>query len=112
MKKTILIITAIFLIAGNSLLSQEDTSVRKIRIGMFGAVAINMHSGQFSSYDGLQICGTFEDGTGIGWMAGNSIEIPINSNLSLFGRAFSIKQTAILRVSPKILQESLWKMAL
>ncbi|MCB0703288.1 MAG: OmpA family protein [Candidatus Kapaibacterium sp.] len=101
MKKTILIITAIFLIAGNSLLSQEDTSVRKIRIGMFGAVAINMHSGQFSSYDGLQICGTFEDGTGIGWMAGNSIEIPINSNLSLFGRAFFHKADGDFESIPK-----------
>lgn len=55
---------------------------------MFGAGAMNMHSGQFSSYDGMRICGTFEDGTGIGWMAGNSIEVPFSTNLSFFGRAF------------------------
>lgn len=88
MKKTILILAAIVFIAGNSLLSQEETSERNIRIGMFGAGAMNMHTGQFSSYDGMNICGTFEDGTGIGWLAGNSIEVPFNTNISFFGRAF------------------------
>lgn len=88
MKKTILILMAILLLAGNSLLSQEGTTERNIRIGMFGAGAMNMHSGKFSSYDGMLVCGTFEDGTGIGWLAGNSIEIPYSTNFSFFGRAF------------------------
>ena len=101
MKKTILIITAILLIAGNSLLSQEKTSERNIRIGMFGAGALNMHSGQFSSYDGMLICGTFEDGTGIGWMAGNSIEVPFNTNFSIFGRAFFHKADGDFEATPE-----------
>lgn len=101
MKKTLLILTAVLLIAGNSLLSQEETSERNIRIGMFGAGAMNMHSGQFSSYDGMNICGTFEDGTGIGWMAGNSIEVPFGKNLSFFGRAFFHKADGDFVSSPK-----------
>lgn len=101
MKKTILIITAILLITGNSLLSQEETSERNIRIGMFGAGALNLHSGQFSSYDGMRICGTFEDGTGIGWIAGNSIEVPFNTNFSIFGRAFFHKADGDFESIPK-----------
>jgi len=101
LKKTILIITAILLIAGNSLLSQKKTSERNIRIGMFGAGALNMHSGQFSSYDGMLICGTFEDGTGIGWMAGNSVEVPFNTNFSIFGRAFFHKADGDFESTPE-----------
>ncbi|PKL81069.1 MAG: hypothetical protein CVV25_01135 [Ignavibacteriae bacterium HGW-Ignavibacteriae-4] len=101
MKKTILIITAIVLIAGNSLFSQEKPSERNIRIGMFGAGALNMHSGQFSSYDGMLICGTFEDGSGIGWMAGNSIEVPFGTNFSFFGRAFFHKADGDFKSIPK-----------
>lgn len=101
MKKTLLIFTAIVLIAGNSLLSQEQTSERNIRIGMFGAGTMNMHSGQFSSYDGMNICGTFEDGTGIGWMAGNSIEVPFGTNFSFFGRAFFYKADGDFKSFPK-----------
>jgi len=101
LKKTILILTAILLIAGNSLLSQEEKSERNIRIGMFGAGALNMHSGQFSSYDGMLICGTFDDGTGIGWMAGNSIEVPFGTNFSFFGRAFFHKADGDFEAPPK-----------
>lgn len=101
MKKTLLILTAVLLIAGNSLLSQEVASERNIRIGMFGAGAMNMHTGQFSSYDGMNICGTFEDGTGIGWLAGNSIEVPFGTNISLFGRAFFHKADGDFVGAPK-----------
>lgn len=68
---------------------------------MFGAGAMNMHSGQFSSYDGMRICGTFEDGTGIGWMAGNSIEVPFSKNLSIFGRAFFHKADGDFKSFPE-----------
>lgn len=101
MKKTLLTIAAIVIIAGNSLLSQEVTSERNIRIGMFGAGAMNMHTGQFSSYDGMNICGTFEDGTGIGWLAGNSIEVPFGTKFSLFGRAFFHKADGDFVSTPK-----------
>jgi outer membrane protein OmpA-like peptidoglycan-associated protein len=100
LKKTLLIITAIVLIAGNSLFSQQEKTERNIRIGMFGAGALNMHSGQFSSYDGMLVCGTFEDGTGLAWLAGNSLEIPLNTNFSLFGRAFFHKADGDFENSP------------
>lgn len=101
MKKSLLILAAIVLIAGNSLLSQEVASERNIRIGMFAAGAMNMHTGQFNSYDGMNICGTFEDGTGIGWMAGNSIEVPFGTNYSFFGRAFFHKANGDFVGAPK-----------
>lgn len=100
MKKTLLIITAIVLIAGNLLFSQQEKTERNIRIGMFGAGALNMHSGQFSSYDGMLVCGTFEDGTGLAWLAGNSLEIPLNTDFSLFGRAFFHKADGDFENSP------------
>ncbi len=92
---------AIVIIAGNSLLSQEETAERNIRIGMFGAGALNMHKGQFSSYDGMLVCGTFEDGTGLDWLAGNSIEIPLSTDFSFFGRAFFHKADGDFESSPE-----------
>jgi len=45
------------------------------RAGIFGAGTLNMHSGEFSSYEGLQGCGTFTSATNIGWTLGNLVDV-------------------------------------
>lgn len=45
------------------------------RAGLFGAGTLNMHSGAFSTYEGLQGCGNFSDATSMGWTLGNLLDV-------------------------------------
>jgi outer membrane protein OmpA-like peptidoglycan-associated protein len=45
------------------------------RAGLFGAGTLNMHSGAFSTYEGLQGCGSFSDATTMGWTLGNLLDV-------------------------------------
>ena len=79
---------AVLILFAPFVFAQEKAPERNIRIGVLGAGAYNMHSGQFSTYDGMLLCGSFDDGSGLGWIGGNSVEFPVSSSLSVFGRAF------------------------
>ena len=48
------------------------------RAGLFGAATLNLHNGEFSSYEGLQECGEFSDATTLGWTVGNFVDVRFN----------------------------------
>jgi outer membrane protein OmpA-like peptidoglycan-associated protein len=58
------------------------------QFGIFGAGALNMHHGTITTTDGLIECGTFQDATSPGWMAGNIIQANISGPWGASARLF------------------------
>ncbi|HRK04657.1 MAG TPA: OmpA family protein [Chlorobiota bacterium] len=56
------------------------------RAGLFGAGTLNIHNGEFSSYEGLQGCGTFSDAITPGWTLGNVVEARLRSGWGAMAR--------------------------
>jgi outer membrane protein OmpA-like peptidoglycan-associated protein len=48
-----------------------------ITAGAWGAGTVNIHRGDFTTYDGLLACGEFTNTTGFGWMAGYTMAVPV-----------------------------------
>lgn len=75
------------LICATSLVyAQKQLQHTNIRAGITGSAVLNMHSGDFSTVDGLQECGTFSDATSLQWQVGNAAWFPINDQLSIVPR--------------------------
>ncbi|MFN8366004.1 MAG: outer membrane beta-barrel protein [Candidatus Kapaibacterium sp.] len=53
----------------------------KTYVGVYGGINYNMHNGTFSLVDGTTTCCTFNNGTGIGAVAGVKAFLPLASNL-------------------------------
>ncbi|NQW29769.1 MAG: OmpA family protein [Ignavibacteria bacterium] len=64
----------------------QDVQLKDWRLGVTGSATLNMHSGEFSSYDGFIECGSFSTANTLGWMAGNAIWFPVMSNVAISGR--------------------------
>jgi outer membrane protein OmpA-like peptidoglycan-associated protein len=58
----------------------------RVRSGITGAATINMHRGDFVTYDGILECGLFQDATTLGWQGGYIFELPFNDALGLSTR--------------------------
>ncbi|MBL0175343.1 MAG: outer membrane beta-barrel protein [Ignavibacteria bacterium] len=61
-------------------------SVRMLLVGPYGGIDYNMHKGTFSTTENGQSCCTFEEGTGIGLVAGLKAFIPLTDNLDFSPR--------------------------
>lgn len=57
---------------GHALYAQDSWTWRA---GLFGAATLNVHSGEFSSYEGLQGCGNFSTATNMGFALGNLVDV-------------------------------------
>ncbi|MEO5928393.1 MAG: OmpA family protein [Candidatus Kapaibacterium sp.] len=57
-----------------------------IRSGIIGAGTLNIHHGEFGSYDGILECGVFDRATTVGWLAGYMLDIPFTGSLGLSAR--------------------------
>ncbi len=64
----------------------QDVQLKDWRLGVTGSATLNMHSGEFSSYDGFIECGSFSSANTLGWMAGNTVWFPVLSNVAVSGR--------------------------
>ncbi len=61
---------------------------QRFQVGVIGAAALNLHKGDFSTYDGVLECGTFDEATTLGWQIGNIIDIPLSSEAMLSMRLY------------------------
>lgn len=61
---------------------------RPISIGLIGWGTMNLHRGDFTSYDGILECGTFDEARTIGWGAGYLAEFPLGRSFSLSPRFY------------------------
>lgn len=68
-----LLLLSVFL--GSASIINAQVPYWQWRAGIFGAGTLNIHSGDFSSYEGLQDCGTFSDATTLGWTLGNLVDV-------------------------------------
>lgn len=57
-----------------------------VRMGVAGWGTMNLHRGDFTSYDGILECGTFEDAETISWMAGYLFEFPLSESFAISPR--------------------------
>lgn len=80
-------------IAGMPLLlhAQNESPVQRLQVGVLGAGTLNMHQGDFTTYDGILECGTFDKATTPGWQAGNIIDVPLSPLTALSARIFYYK---------------------
>lgn len=71
--------------------AQSDSPVQRFQVGVIGAGTLNMHTGDFTTYDGILECGTFDKATTPGWQAGNIVDVPLSPLIALSGRIFYYK---------------------
>lgn len=84
-------VTALSLLLVSSLRAQDDADGGEkppVRVGIVAGLAMNLHRGDFTSYDGILECGIFDKAETIGWSAGYRADIPFGSSLALSGRLF------------------------
>ena len=53
----------------------------RVGLGLWGTM--NLHQGDFTSYDGILECGTFDEATTIGLSVGYLFEFPLSSSFSI-----------------------------
>lgn len=79
---------------------------RAVTAGAWMAGTLNVHRGDFTTYDGLLACGEFTNTTGIGWMAGYTMAIPLADAWSAEARLAYYKAdgtfTALDPTSPRV----------
>lgn len=77
-----------FLAIAMPLTAQTDPPEQRLQVGVVGAGALNIHQGNFSTYDGILECGTFDDATTLGWQAGNIVDVPLSASVALSMRLY------------------------
>lgn len=80
-----------FLTAVVPMVAQEDGSPdpgRPITIGVAAWGTMNLHTGDFTTYDGILECGTFDDAQTPGWGLGYTMDLPFSNVLSLSARLY------------------------
>jgi outer membrane protein OmpA-like peptidoglycan-associated protein len=82
---------AILSVAPLLLRAQEESPVQRFQVGVIGAGTLNMHQGDFTTYDGILECGTFDKATTPGWQAGNIVDIPLSPLTAISARIFYYK---------------------
>jgi outer membrane protein OmpA-like peptidoglycan-associated protein len=55
----------------------------RLLLGVIGGGSLNFHRGILTTKEGILECGQFENATTLGWLLGNSINIPITEQLSI-----------------------------
>ncbi|HVZ41849.1 MAG TPA: OmpA family protein [Candidatus Kapabacteria bacterium] len=65
-----------------------EQNTGRLRAGITGAAALDMHRGEFSAYDGIQECGVFDNATTLGWQAGYVLDIPLARALGISTRLY------------------------
>ena len=87
--RTTLLLGGLLLAVAPALLAQEqreDRGDRAVRAGLGAWGTMNLHRGDFTSYDGVLECGTFDEATTIGWSVGYLFDFPLSSALSISPR--------------------------
>lgn len=67
---------------------EEPSRTERLQAGATLAGTMNIHTGAFSSYDGVLECGTFEDSQTLGWQAGYSMLVPFSQSFALAPRLY------------------------
>lgn len=71
-----------------TLCAQSTPADQRLHIGFIGAGTLNMHTGNFTTYDGILECGTFDKTTTLGWQAGNILDVPLSPWFALSTRLY------------------------
>lgn len=68
--------------------AQTTPHNERLQVGFIGAGTLNMHKGNFTTYDGILECGTFDEATTVGWQAGNILDVPLSPMVALSARLY------------------------
>lgn len=60
--------------------------VERFRMGPMAAGSYNIHRGDFTTYDGVLECATFENAESLGWLAGYLVHVPLSARFALSPR--------------------------
>ncbi|MBL7999659.1 MAG: hypothetical protein JNL32_13620, partial [Candidatus Kapabacteria bacterium] len=61
----------------------RDKPMNRLMFGVMGNASLNIHRGTLTTTEGILECGRFENATTLGWTAGNTVNIPMTSELSV-----------------------------
>lgn len=67
---------------------ETSEAVPPISVGAIGWGTMNIHRGDFTTYDGILECGRFDDAQTLGWGLGYVVDLPFTGRLSLSGRFY------------------------
>lgn len=83
----LLVVATLLFGTGNLAAQPQDESDSEeslgIRVGLGAWGAMNLHQGDFTSYDGVLECGTFDEATTLGWSVGYLVEFPLSERLAI-----------------------------
>src|SRR5688500_12231608 len=81
------LLIALAALAASPVAAQETASpVNRFRMGPMGAGTYNIHRGDFTTYDGVVECATFDNTNSIGWLAGYTLHVPLSGPFALSPR--------------------------
>lgn len=67
----------------DSIFNWKSKHQNRLLLGIIGGGSLNLHRGVLTTNDGILECGQFENATTLGWLLGNSVNIPITEQLSI-----------------------------
>lgn len=83
---TIVLLALLSTLSTSAQEQRPDERERAVRVGLGAWGTMNLHRGDFTSYDGVLECGTFDETTTLGWSVGYLFEFPLSSAFSLSPR--------------------------
>jgi outer membrane protein OmpA-like peptidoglycan-associated protein len=81
--------TLILSCAAQAALAQQPAAgspIDRLRMGPMAAGAYDIHRGDFTTYDGILECATFDDAASPGWLAGYLVHVPLAGPFALSSR--------------------------
>ncbi len=87
-KSVVCVLPALLSLLALPVSAQTEPPEQRFQVGAIGAGALNMHKGDFSTYDGVLECGTFDEATTLGWQIGNIVDIPLSPATALSMRLY------------------------
>ena len=90
MKRTLFLLLLLVSTVAPALAQDEATPSEdgSVALGLIGWGTMNLHRGDFTSYDGILECGTFDEAQTVGWGAGYLVDLPFSQTLALSGRLY------------------------
>jgi outer membrane protein OmpA-like peptidoglycan-associated protein len=85
-KRYALTLAALGALVSPAIAQEPESPVGRFRMGPMAAGSYNIHRGDFTTYDGVLECATFENTESVGWLAGYLFHVPLPGPFALAPR--------------------------